>query len=254
MNRATSFLLLWLALLNAAIASAAPYLHQSIVPVTINDTVIELPYRVSIESQANNGAQQLTALISVPLDPMLPALQQALERQRPRNNCAKHGENWVVEPPQLALSVEGGRLKLAVNAEVELWGCIDLFGRDAKTIAANGLITVQLTGNWQLEAQSLRLAVDVSDVRVGGSLVDVAKVFALAKGQTLADTLTRELRRESLPELPLPQALIGLGAEIESARFVQLGGVHAAEITLHATLMPQDWHKLLSGFFSPPTP
>jgi len=250
MNRHLQYLFVVVLFFSSSLLAAAPYVQQTSASIDIAGTQVEVPYRVALESTAESDQTQLTATVSVPLDRLLPVLQQAMDQKRPRDNCARHGENLVLATPQLALTLYRGQLRLAASAQAEVWGCVDLFGQDAKTRLLDGTIHAQVLGTWVVEPQALQLKIDLEKADADGNLGEVARVFSQATGESLVETLRRELRGQALPPLPLPQALMDLGGRFNSARFVERDGGIEAEIVLHASLKPADWQKLLSRFFT----
>lgn len=221
-------------------------------PLTIGGEQLLLPYSVQWSVRAiEAGRRRVTAIVSTPLDPLLPYIRRELVGHR-RDNCARRGENWVVEPPRLSLGLQGERLQLAVDTNVELWVCESLFGSEVKTRLLDGPVAIEIFVIWRASANRADLSVDVGRVKVRGSLGDAARIFAMATGEDLAESLRTELQAVSMASLPLPQKLLELGAVVEDARFTVVDGEHNAEVELSADVRPEELLPLLPRFLSLP--
>jgi hypothetical protein len=243
------------------LALLTPPLHAQQTPpittssrLTLDGIDLQYPYTVQLSlDPLDQGRQRIQAQISAPLNPLLPVLQQVLDRQRPRDNCAGYrGDNWVVGSPSVSFAIQGETLRLKLAADVDMWQCIENpFGRPFKN-KVGGAVDLELIAAWQLQDQQLGLSVDVGQIKVRGDLGRIAQLWASTQGESIRDAARQRLRRESMPNWELPQALLALGAKVQSARFAERDGQPVAELVLHAGLSPANWLALQRRFWSTP--
>lgn len=238
-----------------------PLLHaQQLPPITTQSALsldgIELQYPYTVElalAPAEQGRMRIQARISAPLNPLLPVLEKLLDRHRPRDNCASFKpDNWVVGAPSVRFAVRGKRLQIGLAADVDMWQCIENpFGSPFKN-KVGGSVDLELNAAWQLLDQGVHLSIAVGDIRVHGDLSHLARLWASTQGESIREAVQAHLSRESMPNWELPQALLALGATVQSARFAESDGQPMAELILHAELNPANWLELQQRFWSTP--
>lgn len=245
--------LLWLPI--ACAQSLAPI--EATVAVDIDGQVLQQPYTVELALEPGTAAadpQVLRATVRSELSLLLPALQAALDRRRPRDSCASYKlDNVVAGPPSLTLSAQDGALRLQVDADVEIWGCLEKAEihkwklRDKNERLLKGPATLWLSGRWQTSLEALGLDWQVDDLRVGGSLGDARDIYRKLGGGDLVEKMKDRIGVQSQSlSMSLPERLLAVGATIESARFHASAVGVTAEVSLTADVTPTLLLQLLT--------
>jgi hypothetical protein len=230
---------------------------QEIAPIkaesslVIDGIEVRLAYIVHLVPEPGGTAteRRVLARIAAPIATLLPALEKALDRRRPRDNCASFKpDNWVVDPVSLSIRVEGERLRARLAADVAMWQCFENpIGSPFKN-KVDGNVNVDLLAKWATLNDSLALDITIGRVDVGGDLGKIAEAWAQAQGESIGEALQARLHKESMPDWPLPKALLALGAKLQRARFIERNGQPEAEFELRARLAPFDWLALQQQF------
>lgn len=250
-----AWLLLLLLPVHVACAQSLAPIETS-VAIDIDGQLLQQPYTVELAltpSPAAADTQLLRATVRSELSLLLPALQAALDRRRPRDTCASYKlDNLVAGTPHLALSTQDGALLLRLESDLEVWGCLenaeirDWKLKDKNERLLRGRATLWLSGRWQSSPDTLSLDWQVDELRVDGSLGDAQDIYRkLGGGDLVAALRDRIADQSNTLSLPLPERLIAVGATIGSARFRNSEAGVEAEVTLTAAVTPTLLLRLL---------
>jgi hypothetical protein len=237
-----------LPLLFVVLPAGAVDIKRKDVPLVILGVPVTIAVTGSFETRLEKDALLIQLKANGNLkDVQDKALQIAQKLPLPKDNCAHKGVNAVVDSIDgAAITPEGTTAVVELTGHVTAWGCVDLFGNDAKTKVASDSVTVTVPVELVVvDRKEVRLKLSrPAELKTGHKLSgDAARVLlgdVNAKlSSMLAGMFDAREARASLPDLP------GSEVFIEDAQFAAEDQVLIVRASGNGRLSNDAFNRLL---------